>query len=365
MVYTHTLFENFFWALLPRHPCASLTHTPLHLKNESLVRRIGPFQITLVTSGGWHRHSPDTRARIRHTLHTRNTHSTRRKDTQSARSTEKTNKRRRRKVPAAGFEPDATHRRSGVLPLEYDLYFTKKKRRSAHCQRAAYILHTLLYLSNTRYALTDTRRVYKRALHNTNAHSAARANTHSARKTEKQTGGGARKVPDPGFEPGSPRRLPALLAARPHHLRVIPCRLRTWPPHGKTQGNVGKTQYKNLWAAPPPLAEVDYTRMLDDTHARMRVHTHTRHKLTIQTRLYTTNNSKQGLNSIHTLPMVPNTTKLKQNSTTTTEHNRTSRSSTQTNTSALTKALKRSKKQERFKQQKPNNKELENTKTKP
>ena len=27
-VYTHTLFENFFWALLPKHPCASPTPKP-------------------------------------------------------------------------------------------------------------------------------------------------------------------------------------------------------------------------------------------------------------------------------------------------------------------------------------------------
>ena len=44
-------------------------------------------------------------------------------------------------------------------------------------------------------------------------------------------------------------------------------------------------------------------------------------------------------------------------------HKQTSRSSAQTNMSAQMKALKRSKKQEHFKQQKPNNKELENTNT--
>ena len=206
------------------------------------------------------------------------------------------------------------------------------------------------------------------APYTTQTHTRRRGRTHTARVKPKNKLAAAHEKyqtrgSNPGLHGACQRSWP--LGHITYGLYCAGGRLRSWPPHGKTQGNVGKTQYKNLWAAPPPLAEVDYTRMLDDTHARMRVHTHTRHKLTIQTRLYTTNNSKQGLNSIHTLPMVPNTTKLRQNSTTTTEHNGTSRSSTQTNTSALTKALKRSKKQERSKQQKPNNKELENTKTKP
>ena len=136
----------------------------------------------------------------------------------------------------------------------------------------------------------------------------------------------------------------------------------------KHKGVLPKHNVKIFWGrrrrSPKPTT-LDLTRTLEHTHTRMRVHTHTQHKLAIQTRLYTTNNSKQGINSITNLPMVPNTTKLKRNSTTTTELNRTSRSSTQTNKSALTKALKHSKRQERFKQQNPNNKELENTKTKP
>ena len=84
------------------------------------------------------------------------------------------------------------------------------------------------------------------------------------------------------------------------------------PPHRKTQGSVGKTQFKIFWAAPPSLAEVDYTRALEHTHTRVRVHTHTQHKLAIQTPLYSINNSNEGLNSMHTLPMVPKPTKLKQ-----------------------------------------------------
>ena len=122
------------------------------------------------------------------------------------------------------------------------------------------------------------------------------------------------------------------------------CRILSRPPQRKTQGSVGKTQLKNFWAAPPSLAEVDYTRALKHTHTGVRVHTHTQHKLAIQTRLYSKNISSEGLNSMHTFPMVPKPTKLKQNSTTTTEHNRTSQLGTQTIRSALTKVLKRSKK---------------------
>ena len=237
--------------------------------------------------------------------------------------------------------------------------------------RAAYTLHTLLCLSYTRYALTDTRRVYKHAIHNTNAHSTTRANTHSARKTQKQTGGSARdcqlRDSNPGLHRG--RQMPWPLGHAPYamcgddrHIYLFGRRAE------KHKGVLPKHNVKIFGRrrrrSPKPTT-LDFTRTLEHTHTRLRVHTHTQHKLAIQTRLYTTNNSKQGINSITNLPMVPNTTKLKRNSTTTTELNRTSRSSTQTNTSALTKALKRSKKQERFKQQKPNNKELENTKRKP
>ena len=38
-------------------------------------------------------------------------------------------------------------------------------------EHAPYLMHTVLYLSYPRYTLTDTRRVYTHAIHNTNAHS--------------------------------------------------------------------------------------------------------------------------------------------------------------------------------------------------
>ena len=78
----------------------------------------------------------------------------------------------------------------------------------------------------------------------------------------------------------------------------------------------------------------NHIRALDYAHTRLRGHTHNRHNLTTQIRLYTTNNSKQGLNSIHTLFTLPNTIKLKQNFPTTAENKQTLRSSAQTNMSA-------------------------------
>ena len=206
--------------------------------------------------------------------------------------------------------------------------------------------------------------MYKHAIHNTNAHSATRANTHSGRKTQKQTGGADEEYQAWGAKPGvySVCHMLWPLGHTPYTAFGDNRRILIRPPRRKTQGSVTKTQCENFLAVPPPLAEVNYTRALEHTLTRMRVHTHTQHKLATQTRLYSINNSKQDINSITNLPMVPNTTKLKQNSTTTTEHNRTSRSSTQTNTSALTKALKRSKNKSAS-NKKPNIKKPDNTQT--
>ena len=107
------------------------------------------------------------------------------------------------------------------------------------------------------------------------------------------------------------------------------------------KGVLGKQNLKLFLAAPPPLAEYEHICALNQPHSRMRVHTHSRHKLTTQTQLYSKKNQKQGVNPIHNLP---NTTKLKQSSTTTAKHRQTARPSAQTNMSTQTKTLRRSKK---------------------
>ena len=83
-------------------------------------------------------------------------------------------------------------------------------RQSRQREHAPYTRHTLLQLTYTRRAPTDTRRVYKRAIHYTNAHSATRAGTQSARKTQKEAGACARRVPTLGFEPRHKNMRPTL-----------------------------------------------------------------------------------------------------------------------------------------------------------
>ena len=70
----------------PLHPALRLRKKRIP-KHNLKSKHTQPLQKTLVTSGGWHRHSLDTRAQIHHTLHTRNTHSTRRKHTERAHNT--------------------------------------------------------------------------------------------------------------------------------------------------------------------------------------------------------------------------------------------------------------------------------------
>ena len=174
--------------------------------------------------------------------------------------------------------------------------------------------------------------MYRGAIHSRNAHSATRTNKHSKRNNQrKEMHARGECWPwdlNTGLH-GACKMHWQLGHAEPWHDRRRRV-LRDLAAVQRDTRSVAKTQYEQFWAAPPPLAEYKHIRALDCAHTRVQEHTHTRQSVTTQIQLYTTNNSKQGLNSIHTLFMLPNTTKLEHNFPTTAEHKQTLHSSAQT-----------------------------------
>ena len=139
-----------------------------------------------------------------------------------------------------------------------------------------------------------------RAIYNTNTHSATQASTHSARNSRKEPPAAPRDYRHRGSNPGVRTR-----AEVSGHSATLPAPCLAPTAAYGFRGRAEKdnksplnTHYKKFSAAPPPIAACDYTRTLNDTHTRVRASTHTPHKFTTQTRLYTTCDSKQGLNSL-------------------------------------------------------------------
>ena len=159
------------------------------------------------------------------------------------------------------------------------------RRQSPHSY-ARHTLYTHCYAYPTRATHSRIHAECTSTQYTTQTHTRRRGRTHTARVKPKNKLVAAPRDcqlrdSNPGLHRG--RQPPWPLGHSPYATSGDDRRILIRPPRRKTQESVTKTQCKNFWAAPPPLAEADYTRL--HSHARTPAHSHaSTHTYSTQTR---------------------------------------------------------------------------------